>query len=212
MPEPKASADGVAPPLTDEERAIRERARELTGQVLQQGRLDTNAVRDIVRAVTGQTTSAPAPSEEEARESFAAAVRALNEALLTSASSTHEAVQQLASRGKNFTDNDLKEALVRLRKLEEDYVALASLMAEAMTGNLRREMIELVSHARGVGTEASARMAGIMGEFASRMSEGATSGLDTMRGTGMRMALLASGVLAGVADALRERTEPKKGE
>ena len=139
-------------------------------------------------------------------------MRGLDEALLKSASATHDALQQLTSRGKDFTENDLKEVLVRLRKLEEDYVALASLMAEAMTGNLRREMIELVSHARGVGTEASARMAGIMGEFASRMSEGATSGLDTMRGTGMRMALLASGVLAGVADALRERTEPKKGE
>ena len=212
MPEPKASANGVLPPLTDEEQAIHERARDLTSQVLQQGQLDTNAVRDIVRAVTGQTTSEPAPTENEARESFPAAVRALDEALVKSASSTHETVQKLASRGKNFTENDLKEVLVRLRKLEEDYVALASFVAEAMTGNLRREMMELVSHARGVGTEASARMAGMMSDFASRMGEGATSGLETMRGTGMRMALLASGVLAGVADALRERPELKKGE
>ena len=55
-------------------------------------------------------------------------------------------------------------------------------------------------------------MADMMSEFASRMGAGATSGLETMRGTGMRMALLASGVLAGVADALRDRTEVKKGE
>jgi phage-related tail protein len=212
MPEPKESASGVLPPLTDEDRAIHERARDLTSQVLQQGRLDTNAVRDIVRAVTGQTTSEPAPTENEARESFPAAVRALDEALVKSASFTHEAVQKLASRGNDFTENDLKEVLVRLRKLEEDYVALASFVAEAMTGNLRREMMELVSHAQGVGTEASARMAGMMSDFASRMGEGATSGLETMRGTGMRMALLASGVLAGVADALRERPELKKGE
>ena len=68
MPEPKASANGVLPSLTDEEQAIHERARDLTSQVLQQGRLDTNAVRDIVRAVTGQSTSEPAPSENEARE------------------------------------------------------------------------------------------------------------------------------------------------
>jgi phage-related tail protein len=120
--------------------------------------------------------------------------------------------QQLAARGKDFTDNDLKEALVRLRKLEEDYVAIASFVAEALTGNLRREMTELAVRARGVGADASARIAGIMGEFASRMGEGATSGLETMRGTGVRMALLASGVLAGIADALRERTEVKKGE
>ena len=154
----------------------------------------------------------PLPETSEAQESFVDAVQRLDEALLKSASATHDALQQLASRGKDFTDNDLKDALVRLRKLEEDYVAIASLVAEVMTGNLRGEMIGLAVHARGVGTEASARIAGMMSEFASRMGEGATSGFETMRGTGIRMTLLASGVLAGVAEALRDRTEVKKGE
>ena len=211
MPDP-TSTKGISSPVPDEDSAIRGRARELTSQVLQRGRLDTEALQDIVRAVTGQTASDVTTRGTESREPFVDAVRGLDEALLKSASATHDALQQLASRGKDFTDNDLKEVLVRLRKLEEDYVALAGLIAEAMTGNLRREMLELAVHARGVGAEASTRVAGMMGEFASRMGEGATSGLETMRGTGIRMALLASGVLAGVADALRDRTEVKKGE
>ena len=210
MPEP-TSTKGVSPPIPDEDLAIRERARELTSQVLQRGRVDTDALRDIVRAVVGQTAS-DVTDASEAREPFVDAVKRLDEALLKSASATHDALQQLASRGKDFTDNDLKDALVRLRKLEEDYVAIASLIAEVMTGNLRREMMGLAVHARGVGTDASARIAGMMGEFASRMGEGATSGFETMRGTGIRMTLLASGVLAGVAEALRDRTEVKKGE
>ena len=211
MPEP-TSTKGVSPPIPDQDLAIRERARELTSQVLQRGRVDTDALRDIVRAVTGQTANDAVAGDSEARESFVDGVQRLDEALLKSASATHDALQQLASRGKDFTDNDLKDALVRLRKLEEDYVAIASRIAEVMTGNLRREMMGLAVHARGVGTEASARIAGMMGEFASRMGEGATSGLETMRGTGIRMTLLASGVLAGVADALGDRTEVKKGE
>ena len=89
-------------------------------------------------------------------------------------------------------------------------MAAAQHIAEAMSGNLRREMTELVGHAQEVGTEARARIAGLMSEFASRMGEGATSGLETMRGTSIRMALLASGVLAGVADALRDLSEAKK--
>jgi protein-disulfide isomerase-like protein with CxxC motif len=48
----------------------------------------------------------------------------------------------------------------------------------------------------------------MMGEFASGM--GATPGLATMRGATVRMALVASGMLAGVADALRDQTEAKK--
>jgi hypothetical protein len=50
----------------------------------------------------------------------------------------------------------------------------------------------------------------MMGEFASGI--GATPGLATMRGASVRMALLASGVLAGVADALRDQTEAKNGK
>ena len=160
--------------------------------------------------MTGQRTEQTAASGEKAREEFADAVRELDEALLKSANAAHDALQQLSSRGKDFTDNDLKDALVSLRKLEENYVATANRIAEAMSGNLRREMTELAGHAQAVGAEASARVASIMGEFATRMGEGATSGLATMRGTSIRMALLASGVLAGVADALRDLSETRK--
>jgi hypothetical protein len=50
----------------------------------------------------------------------------------------------------------------------------------------------------------------MMGEFASSMSAG--SGLATVRGASARVAMLASGVMAGVADALRDHTEAKKGK
>jgi 3-oxoacyl-ACP reductase-like protein len=208
MPEPTAPG-GEASSATNEDRAIRQRVRELTSQLLQQGRLDTEAVRDVVRAVTSQRAGAAAGATE-GRESFADAVRALDEALVQSAGATHKALQRLASRGQDFTDNDVKEALASLRQLERDYVAVVSRIAETMSGNLRREMTELAAQARAVGTEASARVASMMGEFASRMGESAASGLETMRGTGIRMALLASGVLEGVADALRDQSPAKK--
>jgi phage-related tail protein len=210
MPQPTASTGEAPPSATDEDRAIRQRVRELTTQFLQQGRVDTEAVRDVVRAVTGQPAAGMAANAAEARELFADAVRALDEALMQSASAAHGALQQLASRGKDFTDNDLKDALVSLRKLETDYAAAAGRVAEAMSGNLRREMMELAALAQNVGGEASARVAGMMGEFASRMGDGASSGLETVRGAGVRMALLASGVLAGVADALRDRSEASR--
>ena len=209
MPQPTTLAGEAAAPVT-EDQAIRQQVKGLTSQVLQQGRVDPEAVRDVVRAVIGRTPGNPAASGAEARELFADAVRALDEALMKSASATHGALQQLASRGKDFTDNDLKEALVSLRKLEEDYTAAANRVAEAMGGNLRREITELAVHAQNVGVEASARVASMMGEFASGM--GAAPGLATMRGASVRMALLASGVLAGVADALRDQTGAKNGK
>src|SRR5215813_15593726 len=207
MPEPTTSATDAAPAAV-EDQPIRERVKELTSQVLQEGRVDPEAVREVASAVLGRTPGSTAMTGAKAREFFAEAVRELDEALVTSASAAHSALQQLASRGKDFTDNDLKEALVSLRKLEEDYVAAANCVAEAMSGNLRREMTELAVHAQNVGVEASARVATMMGELAGGM--GAPRGLATMRGASVRMALVASGVLAGVADALRDQTEAKK--
>jgi hypothetical protein len=209
MPEPTTSAADAAP-TTVEDQPIRDRVKELTSQVLQQGRVDPQAVRDIVGAVLGRTPGSAVASGAKAREFFADAVRQLDEALVKSASATHGALQQLASRGQDFTDNDLKEALVSLRKLEEDYVAVANRLGEAMSANLRREMTELAAHAQNLGVEASVRVANIMGEFASSM--GAGSGLATVRGASARMAMAASGVLAGIADALRDQTEAKKGK
>src|ERR1700730_9627399 len=136
MPEPTTSAGEAAPPAT-EDQAIRQRVQGLTSQVLQQGRVDPDAVRDVVRAMIGRTPGNAAVSGAEARELFADSVRGFDEALVKSASATHGALQQLASRGKDFTDNDLKEALVNLRKLEENYMAAANRVAEAMGGNLR---------------------------------------------------------------------------
>jgi len=205
MPEPTTS-DTISS-ATTEDQSIRERVKGLTSQVLQQGRVDPEAVRDIVRAVIGGTSATTAISGAEVRELFADAVRELDAALVKSAGAAHAALQQLAMRGKDFTDNDLKEALVSLRQLEQDYAAAASRIAEAMTGNLRREMMELAAHAQNVGVEASARVASMMGEPAGGVS--ATPGIATIRDASVRMALLASGVLAGVADALRDQSDVK---
>jgi hypothetical protein len=207
MPEPTTSASDAA--ATGEDQPIRERVKDLTSQVLQQGRLDPEAVRDVVNAVLGRAAGSTAASGAKARELFADTVRQLDDALVKSANATHRALQQLASRGQDFTDNDLKDALVSLRKLEEDYAAVASRLAEAMSANLRREMTEIAAHAQNLGVEASVRVANVMGEFANSLGA-AGSGLAAVRGASARMAMLASGVMAGIADALRERTEAKK--
>ena len=210
MPE-RTTAAPTAASEAGEEQPIRQRVKELTSQVLQQGRVDPDAIRDVVSAFLGRAPGSTVARGSQPKEVFADAVRQLDEALVKSASATHYALQQLASRGQDFTDNDLKEALVSLRKLEQDYVSVANRLAEEMSANLRREMTELATHAQNVGVEASVRVARMMGEFASSMGAGsASSALETVRGASERMAALASGVLAGIADALREQSEAKQ--
>ena len=199
----------AASPAAAGDKEIRERAKELTSQILQRGLVDPDAVREIVRAVIGGPRGNTAASGADAREIFADVVRELDEALVKSASETHSALQQLASRGKHFTDNDLKEALVNLRRLEQDYATVANLIGDAMSINLQREMMGLAVSAQNIGVEASARLAGMLGQVAGGI--GGTPGVATIRDGSARMASVFSGVLAGVADAIRDQSEAKSG-
>src|SRR4051812_33379695 len=70
MPEPTKSPGNDAPAVI-EDQAIRQRIKGLTSQILQEGRVDPDAVRDVVRAMIGGTPDNAAASGVEARELFA---------------------------------------------------------------------------------------------------------------------------------------------
>jgi hypothetical protein len=199
-----------------DEHAIRERVRDLTAQMLSTGRLDGEGVKEVVRAMGVGVGAAPAPAidDEQAREAFASALAALDEALQRSAQAVHESLAALTARGKDFSDNDLKNAFASLQQLQNDYVAVANRIADATGGNIRRELVDLALHAQRVGADASVRMAQVMSEFANRIggtTRGrAASGLDAARDVGANMTLATSGLLAGFADALRQQAEAKK--
>src|SRR6185295_10603337 len=95
MSEPTTSTGG-----TTDEQAIRERVRQMTAQMLSGGRLDTEGVTEVVRAMSGAGASKPALENAQAREAFADAIRGLNAALHASALSTHAAIESTPRRGK----------------------------------------------------------------------------------------------------------------
>lgn len=211
--EEEAAQAGADPAMTEEE--IRERMRQMTLETLRTGRIDTEGVKQVGRAMTPDFGPAK-KSASETGEAFSDAVKRLDEGLMNTAASAHTALVQLAAKGDNHTDNDLKEALEHLRQLQKAYVETTTLVAEKATGNLQREFRELASHAQQVSADAGARVASLINEFSERVSstsnEAARSGFDLTRQTGMRMAFLTSGVLAGIADALREQATPKKSD
>jgi hypothetical protein len=100
-------------------------------------------------------------------------------------------------------------------KLQEDCLAAASLVSKRASGkNLRSELNQLSVHAQNVGVEASARAGALMNEFATRITstyrETAMPSLEAARAFSARMALLTSGIIAGVADALSDQSGSKK--
>jgi hypothetical protein len=134
---------------------------------------------------------------------------------VASCETAHRALETVASRGKDVTDNDIKGALASLMKLQENCFAAMNRVAErASGGSLRHQLGELAVHAQKIGVEASARAAATLNEFTGRMAgtyrETAVPSLEAARALSARMALLTSGIIAGIGDALSDQSRSKK--
>lgn len=199
-----------------EDEQIRERVRELTANMLRGERVDPRGVEDVVRTMAGGRERPGGEASPEARRELVEALQALDEQLMRSAESTHAALQQIRVKGMDFTDNDLKEAHARLSELQDAYLETVTRVASAASGNLQYELSRLAGHAQRVGVDTGARGASMMAELANRFADvsqkGAATGLDMTREYGFRMSMLASGFLAGIADALGEQRKTGRKE
>ncbi|MDP2154980.1 MAG: hypothetical protein Q8J61_03175, partial [Sulfuricella sp.] len=120
------------------------------------------------------------------------------------------------SQAKDFSETDLDWALVNLKRLEEEFLDTVSVVADSAAGKIRQEMKDMVVHARRAGTDTGAKVAETVSTLGNKVSatlhEGKAAGKDAAREMSARLAALAGGILAGMADALHEKAEKLKGK
>ena len=186
---------------------IRERVHDLTLAALKDRRFDRQGIQDVVRAVTQGVALGADRDRVDMRQAMSEALAGLDKALRTSAEAGQVALKELASTGREFSDSELKQALANLRKLEDDFFATVGQVADAANERVRPELREALAMARRSGTETGRQVASVMSEFAQRFSvaslEATVTGLEMASEFSARFAQLASGVLSGLAEALR---------
>lgn len=186
---------------------IRDRVHELTLAALRRQRFDPRGIREVVRAVTEGIAVGADKSGGDLRRALSEALRGLDQALRTSAEAGDVALKQLARSGRDFSDAEFKQALANLRKLEDDFLKTAELVAEGASARVQPELREALRSARKTGTETGRQVALTMGDFAQKFTaasmDAALAGLEVASQVGSRFALVASGVLGAFADALR---------
>jgi hypothetical protein len=183
---------------------IRNRVHDLTLEALKSRRFDREAMREVVRAVTEGITRGAEGSRLGVRQSLAEGFRGMDEALTASVRAGHEALRQMVATGRGVSENEVRQALAGLRKLEEDFVATVEQVAHSANERVRPELREVLRQAAHAGTETGRHTARLMAEFT-------LTGLELAGEFGARFAQLASGVLAGMADALDKRDRGKTG-
>jgi len=182
---------------------ISRRVRDLTLDALKNSRFDREGIRETVRAVTEGVAAAAPASGGSLRQAMGQAFRGMDEALTRSVQAGEEALRQLVATGRNLNDNEVKQALAGLKKIEEDFVATVSQVATSANERARPELRALVERATHAGTETGRQAAKLMAEFT-------FSGLELAGQFSARFAQMASGVLAGMADALEKSAEKQK--
>ena len=176
---------------------VSRRVRDITLEALANRRFDREGIREVVRAVTeGMAAAAPA-SGGSVRKAMGQAFRGMDEALTKSVEAGESALRQMVATGRGIADNEVKQALAGLKKIEEDFIDTVSQVAESANERARPELRELAKRAAHAGTETGRQAASLMAEFT-------FAGIELAGEFSARFAKMASGVLAGMADALEK--------
>lgn len=200
------STDSIRKAATDAMKAgedVTRRMRDLTLEALRNRRFDREGIREVVRAVTeGMAAAAPA-SGGTLRQAMGQAFRGMDEALTKSVEAGEGALRQLVATGRGLADNEVKQALAGLKKIEQDFVDTVSKVASSANERARPELRALVERATHAGTETGKQTAKLMSEFT-------FAGMELAGQFSARFAQMASGVLAGMADALEKSAADRK--
>lgn len=192
---------------------IRARVYDLTLRALRERRLEASELRAVVRSVAEGVSLGAEQRTGEVKEALAAAISGLDAALLKSAQATHLALQEMISQGKDFSAQDLQPALDDLKTTEQLFLDTVNQVAEATGGRVRQELKAAVEHARLSGTDTGESVKASLIELSNRISAtlqaGKSSGQEAAQTVASRLAALASGILAGMADALHEKSQKK---
>lgn len=186
---------------------IREKVQELTLNALQGRRFDRHSMREVVRAVMEGAVRGAGENRAQMRHAMSEVLQGLDLALRTSAEAGHVALKQLTATGRTFSDRDFKVALANLRKIEDDFLATVTQVADAANAQVRPELREALRGVQQAGTATGRQVALAMGDFAQKFSaasfDAALTGMEMAGEFGRRFAQVASGILGGMAEALR---------
>ena len=217
MPQDQEQIRDEAATVAEQVTDLRGTVRDMTLRALRARALNVGEVTSVVRAVSEGLSIGLEKRTGELRVAASDALAGLDEAVKKSAEATKLAAEQLLSQGKEFTEQDLKPVFEDMKRLEGELLDAVSSAADRAGTRVKQEFSDLVIHARRTGTDTGRLVADTVAEFNTRMSGTLKTGAAESAGTAgvlaKRLALVASGILSGMADALHEKaTGSKKGD
>lgn len=185
---------------------IRERVRDLTLSAIKQRKMDSDEIKNIVKAMTEGIALGLEKRTQDSKQAVNQAFSGLDQALMKSAEATHLALQQITERSHDFTKQELKDALDHLKKVEQEFVDTVADVANKSTGVAKAELTDLVTHVRRAGTDTGRQVTTTLNEFSKQAKEVARDTQSAASGAAhklsSRFTQLTAGILEGMAESL----------
>lgn len=200
----------AAETVTQDE-GLRVRVRDLTLSSLRNRTLNKEEIKQVAQTITEGISLGLNQRTGEVKSALSEAMAGLDEALAKAAEASQLALRQLVSQGRDFGDNELKQAVDQLKSLEEEFLGVLSRVADSTGSKISQEMKDFVTHARRAGTDTGAKVAATVEEFSNRVQAAANSSkvvsAHAAQEAGKRLAEAASGFFAALSDVLREKSK-----
>jgi ABC-type transporter Mla subunit MlaD len=188
---------------------IRERVRDLTLAAIKQRKMDSDEIKNIVKAMTEGIALGLEKRTQDSKQAVNQAFSGLDQALKKSAEATHLALQQITERSHDFTKQELRDALDHLKKVEQEFVDTVADVANKSQGVAKAELNDLVTHVRRAGTDTGRQVAATLDEFSRQAKEVARDTQSAASGAAhklsSRFTQLTAGILEGMAESLHSK-------
>ena len=195
---------------------LRDRAKQITLDALKDGKLSLEEIRNIGQAITEGVSLGLADRGSELKSGLKEAVSGMDEAIGQAAQRISMTFREAIERGKDFNEMELKSSIERMRDLERDFVESLKDVAGKSGGKLKEELTEISGHLGRTGTDTGGRVKDSLGALYTSLNAqaGSTSSTlkDAAKTTAARLADLASGVLAGLSEAMKHKPEERTAE
>ncbi|HFQ80582.1 MAG TPA: hypothetical protein ENK33_04315 [Desulfobacterales bacterium] len=193
---------------------IREAVRNITLKALSEGQLDLRRMREVVQAVLRGASVGIIMKGTETKQALKEAMAGVDEALAASAEASKLAIQEAAGSIKNFSTQNLKQAIEDLRALEDMFLDTVISIAKTSNITVKDSLNSLAQHARTSGTlvgKAAAKAAGALSsQLGQNMREGVSASAESLLKAGAQISQAAAGFLDGLAEALNKTGNNKQ--
>lgn len=204
-----ASAEGSA--------KLRQAVTDATLQALQGRELSLKNIRAVLGSVTQAANAGLAKNAAPDAESLIdQAVAGMDDALLKAVDAHRVALQQLAAQGADMREKHLKKALADLEKMEDTLMGVvqkgAAGAGEPFAGAWSQVLEKMNAGGTLSGAQATTTIEQMMAQMQTAMRDSRAAGLRAASALAESYTAMVSGVLIGMADAMRSAPAKKSGK